>query len=118
MEKLKKKIEDAGSTLYELYETESELRKLQTIEKISEAFSISVAGIAVLVVGFFALVFASLALAAVISEKAGHSYVGFLSVGGFYLVLCILFFVFRDRWIKIPLSNQIIKNFFKHEEED
>ena len=115
MEKLKNKLEETGTHLYELYETESELKKLQAIEKSAEVFSASAATLAIVFVFFFVLVFASIAAAYCISEWTGHPAVGFLAVTGFYLLLGILLLMFKDRWIKIPLMNGMIKSFFKDE---
>ena len=118
MEKLKQKIEETGSHLYELYETEAELRKLQTIEKVSQAVSVSVAGLAVFIVCFFAFVFGSVAAAFAISEWAGHSWAGFLALAGFYLLIGIVLMAKRQSWIQAPLTNSIIRNFFDHDETD
>jgi hypothetical protein len=116
MERLKNKIEETGSHLYELYETEMELKKLQAIRKSAEAFSASAAGLAVLFVFFFVIVFASIAGAYAIAAWAGRAYVGFLAMTGFYLILGLLLLKFKDRWIKTPLMNNMIKNFFNNEQ--
>lgn len=118
MEKLKNKIEETGLHLYELYETELELKKLQAIKKTTEAFSASAAGIAVVFFFFFVILFASVAGAFAISEWAGHAWIGFLAMAGFYLLIGIFLAVNKDRWIRTPLSNMMIKNFFTDEKEN
>jgi hypothetical protein len=40
-------------------------------------------------------------------------YLGFFCVAGFYLILLIVFYVFRDSLIQRPIENGVIKNLLK-----
>jgi hypothetical protein len=115
MERLKKQLEDTGTHIYELYETQSELKKLQMIEKTAEVVSSSAAAFSIILIFFFVLVFASITAAYAVTEWTGHAYIGFLSITGFYLLLGILLLSFKDKWIKRPLMNNMIKKIFDHE---
>src|ERR1044071_8553476 len=115
MEPLKKKLEETGTHLYEFYETQTELKKLQTIEKASEAFSSSAAALFIGFVFFFVIVFASVAAAYGIAEWTGHNSTGFLAITGFYFIIGILLLIFKDSWIRRPLMNRMIKTFFDNE---
>jgi len=115
MERLKKQLEDTGAHIYEFYETQSELKKLQTIEKTTEVISSSAATFSIILVFFFVVVFASVAAAYAITEMTGRASTGFLVITGFYLLLGILLLSFKDKWIKQPLMNNMIKKIFDHE---
>lgn len=58
--------------------------------------------------GFFFLLFVSIAGAFVLSDALNNRYAGFLIVGGFYLLLTIIFFVFKSQLVIGPLSNAVI----------
>jgi len=118
MVNLKSKIEETGERIRDYYETVTEIKKLQAIDKATSAFSAAVAAIAVVLVFFFALVFASIMVAYLIGESSGHVYTGFLYVTGFYLLLGVLMVAFRDKLMRNPLRNILIKSIFKHEPKD
>ena len=42
----------------------------------------------------------------------------FLILSGFYGVVGILIYIFRNSWIKKPVSNAVIKQLLKEEELD
>jgi hypothetical protein len=48
-----------------------------------------------------------------IGELLGKTYYGFFTIGGFYVVLAILMHYFRHPWLKLPISNSVIKQLLK-----
>ncbi len=58
---------------------------------------------------FFALLFLSFAASLALSEALDSYYSGFIIIGGFYAVIGILFYVFRER-----LNTPILKKFSKY----
>lgn len=64
-----------------------------------------------MVVFFFVLVL-TIGIALWIGNLLGEWYLGFLIMAGIYLMLSLVIFTFRNRWIRIPLNNLIIKEIF------
>lgn len=64
-----------------------------------------------MVVFFFVLVL-TIGIALWIGNLLGEWYLGFLIMAGIYLMLGLVIFTFRNRWIRIPLNNLIIKEIF------
>ena len=64
-----------------------------------------------MVVFFFVLVL-TIGIALWIGNVLGEWYLGFLIMAGIYLLIGLVIFTFRNRWIRIPLNNLIIKEIF------
>jgi hypothetical protein len=64
------------------------------------------------------LLFASITAALLIAEKTGSVFTGFLYVTFFYFLLGIVLIAFRDKWIRFPMQNSIIKSFFDNGPKD
>jgi len=90
-----------------------ELIRLKAIDQIAEIASSLVSKIVVIL--FIAMFFftfnigVSLWLGAIL----GKNYLGFLIISGVYIFFGILFYIFREGWIKTPLSNSIITQALK-----
>jgi|ERR1035437_3901765 phosphoglycerol transferase MdoB-like AlkP superfamily enzyme len=99
-------------TLFEKTEhyakTSAELIKLKAIDKSADVISTLTARLTVVV--FIALFFLvlNIGIALWIGEMLGKSYYGFFIVAGFYALVGIVLYAFRDKWIKAPLKNSII----------
>jgi hypothetical protein len=48
-----------------------------------------------------------------LGSMLGKSYYGFFVLTGFYLIIGTLFYLFRNKWIREPISNVIIKKIAK-----
>jgi len=57
--------------------------------------------------------FVSVALAILIGKTMGDYYYGFLIVGGFYLIVLLIIYVQRKKWIKEPVANGLINKMLK-----
>lgn len=64
-----------------------------------------------MVIFFFVLVL-TIGIALWMGNQLGEWYLGFLIMAGIYLLIGIVIFTFRNRWIRIPLNNLIIKEIF------
>jgi len=51
----------------------------------------------------------NIGLAIWIGELLGQMYLGFFVVGGFYALIAIILHLFRNSWLKKPVSSMIIK---------
>lgn len=114
----KQDIEEIVDAAKEYIETRSEISKLKAIDKGSKVAGSVASGIILLLLFFAILTFMSIALAYALSEWIGRAYSGFLLVGLFYLLVFILLAVNKSRWIELPVTNSIIRNFFKDHEKD
>ncbi len=109
-------MEDQAALIETLFEkTEQytrnsvDLYKLKALDKSADVISNLSTRLLVLV--FAALVFPmfNMAIALCIGESLGKLYYGFFILTGFYALAGMVLYIFRKRWIGIPLRNYIIK---------
>jgi hypothetical protein len=94
-------------------ETKIEIAKLKTIGKSSDALSTIVVLISVIILSILFFMFVSIGLALWIGWLLGSAYSGFFIMAGVYFVAVILLYVFREQWIRTPVTNLIIKKLLK-----
>ena len=90
-------------------ETRAELLKLQAIDKSSDVASSLVSRITILIMIIFGVFLLNTGLALWVGDLLGKPYLGFFAVAGFYGLLALLLHIFRDSWLKEPVSSMIIK---------
>lgn len=95
--------------------TSVELFKLKAIDKMAGLLSNIAVGLAMLVV--VALVFGCLniGIALLIGDLLGKAWLGFMVLSGFYACVGIIIYLFRNRWIKRPISDSIINQLLDDE---
>jgi len=98
-------FENAGDYL----ETRLDLLKLQAISKSSDAVSSIVSRLTIFLILCFAIFILNIGLSFWIGELLGRPYLGFFAVAGFYALLALLIHLFRNSWLKDPVSSMIIK---------
>jgi hypothetical protein len=105
------------ATLFERAEdygkTTLNLLKLNTIDKSADIASSLIARLAVIMIVVFSVLIVSIGLSLWIGKLLGETFYGFFVVGGFYALIAILLQVFRNQWLKYPVSNSIIKQMLK-----
>jgi hypothetical protein len=90
-------------------ETRIELLRLQTINATSEITSSVVSRLVlVLIIGLITLIL-NTGIAIWLGDLLGKMYYGFFIVAGFYIIVALLLYAFKDKWIKVPVSNMLIK---------
>jgi len=109
MESAVKNIEVLYEKAKEYTQTTIELYKLIAVEKTAEVLASLVFRIAFLCLAAFFILFSSIGLSFYLGELLHSTAIGFLLVSFVYLILTILLYSFRDKWIKAPISNLIIK---------
>ncbi len=89
--------------------TTAELYKLKAIDKSADLISALAARIVIFL--FLVLFFLTLNVGIIlwIGETMGRAYYGFFIVAGFYALIAIVFYAFRDKWIKRQFRNVIVK---------
>lgn len=93
----------------EYIDTRLELWKLKAVDKTSENASSILASLVVFLILFLFLILISIGIAIVLGEMTGRIYYGFFILGGFYGLTGLVFYLFKNSWLKEPLSDIIIK---------
>ena len=117
-------MNDNATTLAKLLErTETysestiELFKLIAIDKTADLLSSFVARLAWILPVALAFILVTTGLALWVGNILGAAAYGFFAVGGGYAVLGLSIQIFRKRWVKLPISNAIIKELLKKDAE-
>ena len=99
--------------------TSVQLFKFKTTDKAAEITSNLASGLIIILI-LITLLFINLniGIALLIGDLLGRIWLGFLILSGFYGVVGILIYIFRNSWIKKPVSNAVIKQLLKEEELD
>lgn len=103
-----KKTEDLVKHIREYIDVRLNSAKLSVAEKTSLVVSNIIAGILVLSVFLFVIVFAGIALAYALAEWTGRLYAGFLIVAGLYFLLAVIIWISKDRLLRMPVFNSIL----------
>jgi hypothetical protein len=113
----KSKIEKMVTDIKDYAETRLDIAVLNAQDKVSHVIS---SFATVLIVGALAgmtLLFASVAGAWYLGEYLQRPSIGFLCVAGFYLLLGLVLFLMREKWIQLPIINAILKKITFHEND-
>lgn len=102
-------LSDAGDFI----ETKAALWKLKTIESLADVSGELVAGLAMIVLASFVVILISIGVALWLGELLGKSYYGFFIIGGFYAIVALIMLLRRERWLKDPFSNMLIRKILK-----
>ncbi len=94
-------------------ETKIEITKLKTVEKSSDILSSIVVLILLVFLALLCFLFISIALALLLGSLIGSPHTGFFIMAGFYGIVFLIIYVLRDKWIKIPVANLLIKKMLK-----
>jgi hypothetical protein len=93
--------------------TSFELSKYTALDTAADVFSTLAARLTIwLFVTLFSL-FINIGIALWIGEELGQLYYGFFVVAGFYIIVAWVLYIFRKKWLKVPMSNFIIRRTLK-----
>lgn len=106
---LNEKVEALTDSLKEYIDTNYELIRLEVIDHSSDLLSGLISTLIVGVMLVLFLFFGSLYLAYYLSDLLEINYIGFAIVGGFYLLLAILFHLNKKKLIESRVCNNFIK---------
>jgi len=118
MEETFGKVEELADNLKEYAEIRVEEVRLKIAERSSGLIANLMAGLLVRVGVVLSILFAGLALAFFLGEWWGHPSLGFLALSVIYLVIAWIVWTRRERYIRIPMMNSILKHLTKKGEED
>ncbi|MFI0428223.1 hypothetical protein [Mariniflexile sp. HMF6888] len=98
--------------------TSAELFALNTVDKTADVLSsLTAIVLLVIVVAMFTL-FVNVGLSLFIGSLLNAYYLGFFIVSAFYLVLALVLYAFKDKFIKMPVANLIIAKLLKSKNSD
>jgi O-antigen/teichoic acid export membrane protein len=101
-------LSDAGDFI----ETRTNLWKLKAVESLSEVSSDLVSGLGLLAILAIFLLILTIGFALLIGDWLGKGFYGFFIMGGVYAIVGLAFYLRRNRWLKEPFSNMLIRKIF------
>jgi len=112
-------FDDAKSYL----DTRVEYTRLYLVEQVSKIFADIVTNVAVIICFILAFLFGTITLALFLSDVLGSYARGFGCVAIIYVLLALLVYYTREKFVEKAIMNFTIKNYFnklagKEEEED
>ncbi|MBA2407539.1 MAG: phage holin family protein [Chitinophagales bacterium] len=117
MKQIKILLEELIETCSTYIQARMRLTVLQLSEKTSKIASDFLTIIILIILFLFAFIMLNIGLAKWISHGLNNEWGGFFIIGGFYVLLGILLMVMKEKLIRIPLLNAIIKSFFTVEKK-
>jgi hypothetical protein len=103
-------ISRLGSHVKEYVNENLNLLTLNIYDRASKALSSLVSAIVFWVLIIFAILFISLGLAWWIGTRVDNPFLGFIIMGGIYILITVILIANKDRWIRIPVINFFLKN--------
>lgn len=92
--------------------------KLSVAEKTSQVLANLWAGMIVIMVFFFFMIFAGIALSFGLGEWIGKTWAGFLVVAILYLLIGMIVWTARGRLLRKPIMNKLIQQLFNDAEDE
>lgn len=101
-------VEKLVASVSDIAETKIALIKLKAAGKISTSLSTLIFFIIIAVFGSVALTIISFGFAYFIGSKLNNISYGFFIIGGFYVLIGLLVFINRKKWVEKPVSDLLI----------
>lgn len=95
--------------------TSIQLFKFKATDKLAELVLNITTGFAIFVFFAMFLVNLNIGIALFIGDLLGKVWLGFILVSGIYACIGLIVYLFREKWIKRPLSNSIVAQLLKDE---
>jgi len=102
-------LSDAGDYI----ETRTYLWKLKGIESLADVSGELASGLGMIGIVAFVVMLFSVGLALLIGDLLGKSFYGFFIIGGAYFIFGLICYICRNRWLKEPFSNLLIRKILK-----
>jgi hypothetical protein len=113
-------MENNATTIEMLFEkaedytrTTVELAKLSAVDKTADVFSSLLSRLTVSIVFVMFAFLANIGLSLWIGELLGKMHYGFFLVSSAYFIISIVLYIYKDQWLKMPISNFIIVKMLK-----
>ena len=118
MEETKSKLEDLADHAKDYLNTSAELFELRTKQSMVTVLSDTLASLVIALFIFVFMLFASIAVAFYLGTMIGKTYMGFVIVAGFYLIIGLFLWAGKEKLLNKPISNVMIKQIFKERNEE
>jgi uncharacterized membrane protein len=113
----KNKIEKIFTNIKDYAETRLDIVVLNMQDKATGVISSIASAVILGALGLIALMFISIGGAWYLGEYLHSPSIGFFSVAGFYIIAATVLFINREKWIKLPIINSILKKITFHEND-
>lgn len=110
MENQSSPVESLIDRVKSYVETRIDLLRLKAIDKSSSFLSLLISMIVVILVSFISIMMLSVGIALLLGDLLGKSYYGFFIVGGLYLIAGLVLYSLREKILKVPIADKMIKN--------
>lgn len=117
LQDVKTRAEDFYEHITNYLEARYNLAVLETSDKLTNLLSSLAAALVVGIVGLFVLIFVSVGLALWIGQSSDNNAAGFFWVALIYAVIGAVLYSVRNKFIKIPVLNALVKKFY-HEHKN
>lgn len=115
IDQIKDKAKDIFDNVKDYFEARWNLGVLNASSKVADTISSFTSILIMVIIGTIVLIFMSLSVAWLIGERLNSPALGFFCVGLFYVLVGIIVFIIKDKYIKLPIINSFIKKFY-HED--
>lgn len=105
-------IEDLNENLKEYLSTRYDLMVLKASEKVSIIGSIATVSVVLGIFLILFILFVSVSAGFFLSDLTGSYATGFLLLSSIFLLVFILIFIVRKKWIIEPIKNKLIRAMF------
>ncbi len=102
IEELFYKLKDYGDTRLDLF-------RLKSINKVSGFLTSLIVSVILLVLLFLVIICITIGAALLIGALLGKTYYGFFIIGVIYSIIGLVLYSGRDKFLKTPVSNKLIK---------
>lgn len=110
MENQSSPVESLIDRVKSYVETRIDLLRLKAIDKSSSFLSLILSMLVVILVSFIAIMLISVGIALLLGDLMGKAYYGFFIVGALYLITGLVLYSMRDKILKSPIADGMIKN--------
>ena len=117
MKRIKQILQALTEASSDYLQLKMRLITLQISEKVSKVLSDFFSLLILVIVFSFGLVLVSVGLAQWIGHLLDKEWIGFFIVGAFYFLLGIILILTKEKMVRMPLLNAIVKGLFKVEKK-
>jgi hypothetical protein len=113
----KNKIEKMFTNIKDYAETRLDIVVLNIQDKATGVISSIASAVILGSLALIVLMFVSIGAAWSLGQYLKSPSIGFFSVGGFYIIVAAVLYINREKWIKLPIINSILKKITFHEND-
>lgn len=110
MENESSSVESLLDRVKDYVETRIDLLKLKAVDKSSSVISAFTSMFIIVVICFVGFILLNIGIALLLGDLLGKFYYGFFIVTGFYIITGIVLYAFKDKWLKAPVADMMIKS--------